>query len=85
VQVVDAETGQCRHQMLDRRDRRAVDLERRRQPRLADVGRVRGDRHRTSEVGAMEHNAGIDRRRAQRKVHAGAGMHADAGGARELL
>ena len=78
VQVVDAEAGERRHQVLDGGDRRAVALQRRRQPRVADVPRVGRDGDRRLEIDAMEDDAGVRRRRAQRELDARAGMQTDA-------
>ena len=80
VQVVDAEARERRHQVLDGRDARAVDLAasttaacRRRWRRCAGIA----DRPR--EIDAMEHDAGVDGRRAQRQLDARAGVQPDAG------
>ena len=70
--------AQRRHQVLDGRDRRAVLLERRRQARVADVQRVRGNRDRLRQIDAMEHDAGVGRRRTQHEIDARAGVQADA-------
>jgi hypothetical protein len=53
VDVVDPESGERRHHVLDRGDRRAIVGERRREPRVA-MQRIGGDRDRPIEVYPME-------------------------------
>jgi len=59
VQVVDAEAGERRQDVLDRRDAGAAVLQRRRQPRVAHVPRVGGNGDRGREVDAMEDHARV--------------------------
>ena len=86
VGVVDAEARERRHQVLDRQHLAAV----------AATGRCTSIVSVTSsasagmstdriEVDAAEHDAGIDRGRAQRQIDLLAGVQPDAGGADHVL
>ena len=63
VGVVDAETGERGHEVLDGRDAHAVLLEARGEARVADRVRLSLDLHRVGEVDAAENDAGIGRGR----------------------
>ncbi len=80
VQVVDAQSGECRHQVLDGGNRGAVARKRRGQPRIAHVQRVGGDGDRAGEIHAMEHDSRVRRRRAKDDFDPGPGVETDAGG-----
>jgi hypothetical protein len=85
VEVVDAETGERRHQVLDRRHRRGAVIERGGKTRVADVAGDAGDRRAAGEIRAIKHNAVVDGRRSQRELDARAGVQADARGAGDGL
>ena len=74
VQIVDAQSRERRHQVLHRRNSRAVLFQRRRKTRVADVARIGRDRHRLGQVRAMEDNAGVARRGPQHQLDARARM-----------
>ena len=84
VQVVDAETRERRHQVLDRRDAHALVLEARRQSGVLDDVRTGLDVDRLGQVDAVEHDPGARRGRTQREEHLLAGVQADAGGADDV-
>ena len=83
--VVDAEAGERRHQVLDRRDARLAGRQRRAERRLGHVQGARGHVGRRIEIGAAEHDARIGRRGTQHHQDLAAGMQADAGGADRLF
>src|SRR5512143_377429 len=78
-QVVDAEAGEGRHQVLDGRHLGGAGLEHRAQPGVGDQIRVGLDFGGRDEIHPPEHDAGIGTRRAQGHLDLDAGMQADAG------
>src|SRR6266852_1134633 len=75
--VVDLETGQRRHQMLDGRDRQAFAIVETRAQRLLDRVAPVGLDLRAGTVGAAEDDARVRRGRMQRHGHARPGMERD--------
>jgi hypothetical protein len=85
VQVVDAEAGAGRHQVFDGRHARVVlDQDRGHAGVAHDLGARREFDDRV-EVDAAEHDAGIDRGRAQRQFDLAARVQPDAGRAHQFF
>ena len=63
--VVDAQTVEGAHQMLDGRDGRLADIDRRGHARVVHVERMRGNLNRWTNVHALVENARIGLRRAK--------------------
>jgi hypothetical protein len=82
IEVVDAEAGAGRHQVLHRvharRARVAVDRQGRGQPRVRHRGRRRRDFHRHGQVHAPEDDAGVGRGGTQRQFDTLPAVQADA-------
>jgi hypothetical protein len=84
MQVVDSETRERRHQVLDGRDPHALVLEARGQAGVLHDVRTGRDVDRLGQVDAVEDDPGTRRRRTQREEHLLAGVQADAGGADDV-
>src|SRR5690606_28831918 len=80
VEIVDAQSGAGGHQVLDRRYLGHTLLQRGGHARVAHIGGARRQYDGRIEIDAPEHDAGIDRRRAQRQFDLGPGMQTDADG-----
>ena len=85
VHIVDAQTRERRHQVLDRRYAHAVAFEARRQSGVADMIGIGLDIDRLRQIDAPKHDAGIGRGRTQRQIDLFAGMQSDAGGADDVF
>jgi hypothetical protein len=83
--VVDAEPGEGRHQMLNRRHLDAVLHERGAEHRFAHELRIGRNVHRPVEIDAAEHDARVLGRRAQGHVDLLPRVQPDAGGAYRRL
>ena len=79
--IIDAATGQWRHQVFDRSDGNAVTVaDGGRQAGIDDmVPKRRDDGAAAGDIGAFEMDTGIFLGRMQRHLHPDAGMKADAG------
>ena len=85
VGIVDAEAGQRRHQVFDGLHLGAIATQAGAQHGFADQVRIGRDFDHRLEVGAAEHDAGVDRCRAQGQEDLLAAMQTDAGGADQVL
>ncbi len=79
VEVVDAKARERGHQVLDGGNAGTVMLQRRRQPRVADMQGVGGNGNGGRKVDPMKDDPGVCHARPQRNLDARAGMQADAG------
>jgi hypothetical protein len=83
--VVDAKAGQCRHQVLNGCHAHIVFHQRRREPGIVDQIRRHFELRHLRQVNTAEHDAGVDRRRAQVEGHAVAAVQAYSAGLDRLF
>ena len=85
MQVVDAQAGQRRHEMLHRGNADIALLQHRRHARVAHAGGLRGQVHDLGQVDAVKHDPGVGLCRAQGELYPPSGVDADACRADEIL
>ena len=85
VAVVDRQTGQRTHQVLDRRNTGSVFIQRRRHARVVDAFRLSLNRNGRLQIGSSKHQTGIGRCRTQSQTDFAAGVQTDTDGGEYLL
>ena len=85
MQVVNAQAGQRRHEMLHRGDADVALLQDGRHARIAHASGLRGQVDDFGQIDAVEHDARIGRRRTQGELDPPSGVDADACRADEIL
>ena len=85
MQVVDAQAGQRRHEMVHRGHAHVALLQHRGHARIAHASGLRGQVDDFGQIDAVEHDARIGRRRTQSELDPPSGVDADACRADEIL
>ena len=85
MDVVDAQAGQCRHQVLDGRHTCLALLKHGGHTRIADHCRLRRKIDDFGQINPVKHDARIGCRRTQGEFDPATGMQADTSGTNQIL